>query len=112
MSDVCQSTRIISKPFSVAGQNVLLAYLLSEMLPSPFGLIHFDAEPGLAWHVFRCAALGGSAAGTDGVAELPRHPVEAGSGLKNAFGFGLVNAVNSRATEVNGEEKPAVICLI
>ena len=49
-------TRIISKAFSVAGQNVLLAYLLSEMLPSPFGLIHFDAEPGLAWHVFRCAA--------------------------------------------------------
>ena len=30
LSDVCQSAKIISKPFSVAGQNVLLAYLLSE----------------------------------------------------------------------------------
>ena len=56
ISDVCQPAKIISKPFSVAGQNVLLAYLLSEMLPSPFGLIHFDAQPGLAWHIFRCAA--------------------------------------------------------
>jgi len=26
------------------------------MLPSPFGLIHFDTHPGLAWYVFRCAA--------------------------------------------------------
>ena len=56
LSDVYQPAKIISKPFSVAGQNVLLAYLLSEMLPSPFGLIHFDAAPGLAWYVFRCAA--------------------------------------------------------
>jgi predicted acyltransferase len=54
--DVYQSAKIISKPFSVAGQNVLLAYLLSEMLPSPFSLIHFDAAPGLAWYVFRSAA--------------------------------------------------------
>ena len=29
---------------------------LSEMLPSPFGLIDFDAEPGLAWYVFCSAA--------------------------------------------------------
>jgi predicted acyltransferase len=56
MSDVCQSAKIISKRVSVAGQNVLLAYLLSEMLPSPFGLIHFYAEPGLAWYIFRSAA--------------------------------------------------------
>ncbi len=56
LSDVHQSARIISKPFSVAGQNVLLAYLLSEMLPSPFGWIHFDAAPGLAWYVFSSAA--------------------------------------------------------
>jgi predicted acyltransferase len=56
MSDVCQSAKNISKPFSVAGQNVLFAYLLSEMLPSPFGLIHFYAEPGLAWYIFRSAA--------------------------------------------------------
>jgi heparan-alpha-glucosaminide N-acetyltransferase len=56
MSDVFQPAKIISKPFSVAGQNVLLAYLFSEMLPSPFGMIHFDTPPGLAWYVFRCAA--------------------------------------------------------
>lgn len=56
LSDVVQPAKNISKPFSVAGQNVLLAYLLSEMLPSPFGLIHFDAQPGLAWYIFRCAA--------------------------------------------------------
>ena len=44
----------IARPLSIAGQNVLLAYLLSEMLPSPFGMVHpFDS---LAWHVFRCLA--------------------------------------------------------
>ncbi len=48
--------RFVARPLSMAGQNVLLAYLLSEMLPSPFGLIHFNNSPGLAWHVFRCAA--------------------------------------------------------
>ncbi len=48
--------KFISKPLSIAGQNVLLAYLLSEMLPSPFGWIHFGDTPGLAWFVFRCAA--------------------------------------------------------
>jgi len=31
----------IAKPFSTAGQNVLLAYLLSEMLPSVLSLLHF-----------------------------------------------------------------------
>lgn len=46
----------LSKPLTVAGQNVLLAYLLSEMLPSPFGLIQFANPPGLAWFVFRCLA--------------------------------------------------------
>jgi heparan-alpha-glucosaminide N-acetyltransferase len=56
MSDVFQPAKIISKPFSLAGQNVLLAYLLSEMLHSPFRWIHFDSHPGLAWYVFRCAA--------------------------------------------------------
>jgi predicted acyltransferase len=49
-------TKFIAKPLSIAGQNVLLAYLLSEMLPSPFGLIHFNNPPGLAWYIFRCAA--------------------------------------------------------
>jgi len=48
--------KFIAKPFSLAGQNVLLAYLLSEMLPSPFDFIHFNSTPGLAWFVFRCAA--------------------------------------------------------
>lgn len=48
--------KFIATPLRIAGQNVLLAYLLSEMLPSPFGLIQFDHPPGLAWYVFRCAA--------------------------------------------------------
>ncbi|HEV2694014.1 MAG TPA: DUF5009 domain-containing protein, partial [Verrucomicrobiae bacterium] len=56
MSDVFQPAKVLSKPFSVAGQNVLLAYLLSEMLPSPFEWVHFNTPPGLAWYVFRCAA--------------------------------------------------------
>jgi predicted acyltransferase len=44
----------IARPLGIAGQNVLLAYLLSEMLPSPLGMIHpFN---NLAWHVFRCLA--------------------------------------------------------
>jgi len=46
----------LAQPFRVAGQNVLLAYLLSEMLPSPFGLLPFNDQAGLAWFVFRCAA--------------------------------------------------------
>lgn len=48
--------KFLAKPCRLAGQNVLLAYLLSEMLPSPLGLIHFQDPPGLAWYVFRCAA--------------------------------------------------------
>jgi len=48
--------KFLGRALSIAGQNVLLAYLLSEMLPSPFGLIQFSNPPGLAWHVFRCAA--------------------------------------------------------
>jgi predicted acyltransferase len=51
--------KFISHPFSAAGKNVLLAYLLSEMLPSPFGWIHFETHPGLAWYVFRCTAWAG-----------------------------------------------------
>ena len=56
LSDVYRPAKIFAKPFSVAGQNVLLAYLLSEMLPSPFEWIHFASPPGLAWYVFRSAA--------------------------------------------------------
>jgi predicted acyltransferase len=32
----------LAKPFAIAGQNVLLAYLLSEMLPSVLDLLHLD----------------------------------------------------------------------
>lgn len=55
LTDV-RPVKFISKPFSVAGQNVLLAYLLSEMLPSPFGFLPINEHAGLAWFVFRCAA--------------------------------------------------------
>lgn len=51
--------KFVAKPWGLAGRNVLLAYLLSEMLPSPLGLIHFQNPPGLAWYVFRCAAWAG-----------------------------------------------------
>jgi heparan-alpha-glucosaminide N-acetyltransferase len=50
-----------AKPLVVAGQNVLLAYLLSEMLPSALELIHLDrwygrlADPNLACAVARSA---------------------------------------------------------
>jgi heparan-alpha-glucosaminide N-acetyltransferase len=56
----------ITRPLVVAGQNVLLAYLLSECLPSVLDLLQVGtwygrlAEPGLAWAVGRsagCAVL-------------------------------------------------------
>jgi len=56
----------LAKPFAIAGQNVLLAYLLSEMLPSVLDLFHLDtwysnlAQPGLAHAVARsigCAVV-------------------------------------------------------
>jgi predicted acyltransferase len=56
VSDVFQPAKFIAKPWSLVGQNVLLTYLFSEMLPSPFEWVHFDSPPGLAWYVFRCAA--------------------------------------------------------
>jgi hypothetical protein len=55
-----------SKPFSIAGRNVLLAYLLCEMLPSLLDLLHLDgwysnlAQPNLAHAVIRsigCAVV-------------------------------------------------------
>jgi predicted acyltransferase len=55
VSDVCP-VKWMARPLSIAGQNVLLAYLLSEMLPSPFNWIHFGEPPGLTWFVFRSAA--------------------------------------------------------
>jgi predicted acyltransferase len=54
----------ISRPLCIAGQNVLLAYLLSEIMPGLFGLIHWDdwygrlAEPNLACAVARSAVCG------------------------------------------------------
>lgn len=51
----------IARPFAVAGQNVFLAYLISEMLPSTIDLLHLDnwygglAEPNLAHAVARSA---------------------------------------------------------
>jgi heparan-alpha-glucosaminide N-acetyltransferase len=51
----------LAKPFAVTGQNVLLAYLLSEMLPSALDLFHLDdayaslAQPSLACSVARSA---------------------------------------------------------
>jgi hypothetical protein len=52
----------LAKILAVAGQNVLLAYLISEMLPSALNLFHLDgfysslAEHGLASAVARSAA--------------------------------------------------------
>lgn len=50
---LCDMTEIGAKPLVVAGQNVLLAYLLSEMLPNPLGLLHIGDEPILAWIIAR-----------------------------------------------------------
>ena len=53
---------LIATPLAVAGQNVLLAYLLSEMLPSVIELLHLGgwygrlAEPDLLHAVVRSAA--------------------------------------------------------
>jgi len=44
----------VARPLAVAGQNVLLAYLFSEMLPSAFGLPQFG-EPTLGLVVLRSA---------------------------------------------------------
>jgi heparan-alpha-glucosaminide N-acetyltransferase len=50
---LCDMTEIGAKPLVVAGQNVLLAYLLSEMLPNPLGLLHFGGDPILTWIIAR-----------------------------------------------------------
>jgi predicted acyltransferase len=61
-----QRVGLITKPFSTAGQNVLLAYLLSEMLPSALSVLHLGgwygrlAESNLACAIARstvCAAV-------------------------------------------------------
>jgi predicted acyltransferase len=63
ISDV-RPVGVIAKPLSVAGQNVLLAYLLSEMLPSFLDLTHLGdwygglAAPGLAHAIARSIGCG------------------------------------------------------
>jgi heparan-alpha-glucosaminide N-acetyltransferase len=55
---------LLAKPLAFAGANVLLAYLLSEMLPSVIELLHWDewyaalAQPDLAHAVGRSAGCG------------------------------------------------------
>ena len=44
---------MVRAPLVAAGQNVLLAYLLSEMLPNLFEFLHFGHEPILAWIISR-----------------------------------------------------------
>ncbi len=56
--------KFISKPLALAGQNVLLAYLISEMQESVFNLLHLGdwydslAEPNLACAILRSAGCG------------------------------------------------------
>jgi predicted acyltransferase len=62
VADVSPAGRILARPLAVAGQNVLLAYLLSEMLSSTLSVVHLDewydrlAEANLAHEVGRSAA--------------------------------------------------------
>jgi predicted acyltransferase len=63
ISDV-RPVGFVTSPMAVAGQNVLLAYLLSEMLPSALDLLHLGdwywrlAEPGLGHAIARSASCG------------------------------------------------------
>ncbi|HVV01389.1 MAG TPA: DUF5009 domain-containing protein [Verrucomicrobiae bacterium] len=50
---LCDMTEIGCKPLVLAGKNVLLAYLLSEMLPNPFKGLHMSNGPILAWIIIR-----------------------------------------------------------
>jgi predicted acyltransferase len=65
---LCEGTpaAVFFKPLAFAGSNVLLAYLISEMLPSALELLHLDdwyaglAAPSLACAIARsagCAAI-------------------------------------------------------
>ena len=53
----------LTKPFAISGENVLLAYLISEMLPSTVDLIGLGgwysrlAEPNLACAIARSGGL-------------------------------------------------------
>jgi predicted acyltransferase len=63
LADVRRIT-VFSKPLAVAGQNVLLAYLISEGLESFLGVLHLGdwydhlAEPNLFWACARSAGCG------------------------------------------------------
>jgi heparan-alpha-glucosaminide N-acetyltransferase len=60
LADVCPQQRVarLARPFSIAGQNVLLAYLFSEMLPAVLELFHLDDwYSGLAEHGLACAII-------------------------------------------------------
>jgi predicted acyltransferase len=63
ISDV-QPVSFISRPLAAAGQNVLLAYLISEMLESVLNIVHLGnwydslAEPNLACAIARSAGCG------------------------------------------------------
>ena len=60
VSDVLNAS-VVLKPLATAGQNVLLAYLLSEMMESVFSLLHIGkwydrlAEPNLTHAIIRSA---------------------------------------------------------
>jgi hypothetical protein len=57
-------TKVISRPLALAGQNVLLAYLLSEMLPGLLDVLHLGnwygglSESHLACAILRAAFCG------------------------------------------------------
>ncbi|WP_035612843.1 DUF5009 domain-containing protein [Haloferula sp. BvORR071] len=59
---VCDVARagVVAKPLAVAGQNVLLAYLISEMLPSLLPLLHLDDWYGHLGEASLGAAVGRS----------------------------------------------------
>ena len=63
VADVLRLT-VVTKPLAVAGQNVLLAYLLSEMLESALSVVHLGdwydrlAEPNLTHAIARSAGCG------------------------------------------------------
>jgi heparan-alpha-glucosaminide N-acetyltransferase len=53
-----QNISVVSRPLALAGQNVLLAYLMSELLPSAGELLHLDSgyEALAGTHLLSCVA--------------------------------------------------------
>lgn len=60
VGDVARAS-VVTKPFAIAGQNVLLAYLISEMLPSLLPLLHLGDWYGHLAEASLGAAVGRSA---------------------------------------------------